>query len=84
MITCAGIALTAVGGGVRARCEHALVGAGRPRKPSSRRPRVAAEHCDPVTDQRGSKEYKRHVVGVLTERVLTRAARAGTTDMREV
>ena len=34
---------------------------------------IARESCDPVSDQRGSKEYKRHVVGVLTERVLARA-----------
>ena len=35
---------------------------------------IAAESCTPVSDQRGSKDYKRHVAGVLTERALSRAA----------
>jgi carbon-monoxide dehydrogenase medium subunit len=34
---------------------------------------LAAGESRPVADQRGSAEYKRHVAGVLTERVLQRA-----------
>jgi carbon-monoxide dehydrogenase medium subunit len=42
---------------------------------------IAAESCSPVTDQRGSADYKRHLADELTRRALRRAvARAvGTT-----
>jgi len=70
-ITRAGLALTAVGGGVTAHeAEQALTGAPATPENFARAGALAAQHCDPVTDQRGSKEYKRHVVGVLCERVL--------------
>ena len=44
---------------------------------------LASSACEPVTDQRGSADYKRHVVGVLTERVLRRATERAQ-QMREV
>jgi carbon-monoxide dehydrogenase medium subunit len=34
---------------------------------------IAAENCEPVTDQRGSAEYKRHLAQELTVRTLRRA-----------
>jgi carbon-monoxide dehydrogenase medium subunit len=34
---------------------------------------VAADHCTPVADQRGSVEYKRHLAAELTRRALRRA-----------
>jgi carbon-monoxide dehydrogenase medium subunit len=35
---------------------------------------IAAEHCQPVADQRGPEDYKRHLVAELTTRALRRAA----------
>ncbi|WP_341716221.1 xanthine dehydrogenase family protein subunit M [Micromonospora sp. FIMYZ51] len=34
---------------------------------------IAARSCDPVTDQRGSADYKRHLAAELTKRALRRA-----------
>ena len=34
---------------------------------------IARDSCDPVTDQRGSADYKRHLAGELTRRTLRRA-----------
>ncbi|MBF8191158.1 xanthine dehydrogenase family protein subunit M [Nonomuraea sp. K274] len=35
---------------------------------------IAAEHCDPHSDQRGPADYKRHLAAELTRRALTTAA----------
>jgi len=71
----AGIGLTAVGGGVTSeRAEAALVGNQPSEELFAQAATLAAEHCDPVADQRGSVEYKRHLAGELTRRALRRAA----------
>jgi aerobic carbon-monoxide dehydrogenase medium subunit len=82
----AGLALAAVGSDVTSHEAEAAL-AGRP--PSDelfeRAAAVAVSNCGPVTDQRGSAEYKRHVAGVLTERALSRAAtRALASKTQEV
>jgi carbon-monoxide dehydrogenase medium subunit len=71
----AGVGLTAVGGGVTSeRAEQALVGQTPSNELFERAAALAAEDCDPVADQRGSVEYKRHLAGELTRRALRRAA----------
>jgi carbon-monoxide dehydrogenase medium subunit len=70
----AGIALAAVGGEITSSAaEDALRGEPPSAEMFSRAAALAAAACEPVTDQRGSAEYKRHVAGVLVERVLSRA-----------
>lgn len=70
----AGIALAAVGAGVTsAEAEAALTGRPPSEESFAEAARIAAEHSSPVTDQRGTAEYKRHVAAELTRRALRRA-----------
>jgi carbon-monoxide dehydrogenase medium subunit len=73
-ISRAGISLAAVGGEITSTAaEDLLTGA----KPSDElivgAARLAAGASTPISDQRGSVEYKRHVAGVLVQRVLRRS-----------
>ncbi len=71
----AGIALAAVGAGVTStEAEAALAGQAPSDECFGQAAALAAAACAPVSDQRGSAEYKRHVAGVLTQRALRRAA----------
>src|SRR5262249_26464409 len=75
-----GIGLTAVGAAhfVAAEAEEFLRGRAPTEEVFARAGEIAAEHCNPVADQRGPVEYKRHLVRELTTRVLrTAVARAG-------
>ncbi len=75
-----GIGLTAVGAAhfVAAEAEDFLTGRPADEQTLARAGEIAAEHCRPVTDQRGPADYKRHLVRELTTRVLRAAvARAG-------
>jgi carbon-monoxide dehydrogenase medium subunit len=79
VIADAGVALAAVGGEIACADAQARL---RGRVPTDElfehAGQLAAGACSPVSDQRGSAEYKRHVAGVLTTRALRRAAqRAG-------
>ena len=67
-----GIGLTAVGAThfVAAEAEEFLRGRPADEESLARAGAIAAEHCRPVTDQRGPADYKRHLVQELTTRVL--------------
>jgi carbon-monoxide dehydrogenase medium subunit len=80
LIADVGIGLTAVGAAhfVAAEAEEFLRGRAPDGDAFDRAGEIAAEHCNPVADQRGPVEYKRHLVRELTARVLrTAVARAG-------
>jgi aerobic carbon-monoxide dehydrogenase medium subunit len=74
-ITDVGIGLTAVGATSFAAAEAEEFLRGRPpdEQTLARAGEIAAEHCRPITDQRGPADYKRHLTQELTTRVLRRA-----------
>jgi carbon-monoxide dehydrogenase medium subunit len=73
----AGIGLTAVGARnfAAAEAEEFLHGAIASEDNFARAGQFAAEHCRPVSDQRGPAAYKRHLAAELTMRALRRALR---------
>jgi aerobic carbon-monoxide dehydrogenase medium subunit len=79
----AGIGLAAVGAEhfSAPHAEDVLRGAPATDESFAAAGRVAAEHCRPISDQRGPADYKRHLAAELTVRALRRArdrATAGT------
>ena len=75
VIAHAGIALVAVGADVTSGVAQEVVSGEEPSDVLFERAgRAAAAACKPISDQRGSAEYKRHVAGVLVTRALQRAA----------
>jgi carbon-monoxide dehydrogenase medium subunit len=76
----AGLGLTAVGAPnfAAAEAEEYLCGAPATEETFAEAGRIAAENCNPVSDQRGPADYKRHLARELTVRALRRASeRAG-------
>ena len=73
--TKAGIGLTNVNAvPMRAeRSEQALVGTMLSESDIATAAQYAAEDCNPSADLRGDEDYKRHLVGVITKRMLNRA-----------
>ena len=71
----AGIGLTAVGAAhfAAAEAEEFLRGAPATEASFARAGQIAAEHCHPVSDQRGPADYKRHLAEELTVRALRQA-----------
>jgi carbon-monoxide dehydrogenase medium subunit len=78
------IGLTALGtdGGTVTRAEDAVRGSPPSEESFAAAGRAAAEDCNPVADQRGPVDYKRHLADELTRRVLRRAvARAAAPSL---
>jgi carbon-monoxide dehydrogenase medium subunit len=76
-IETAGIGLTAVGAPHFAAPEAEAYLAGKPATDEmfTQAATIAAEHSNPVSDQRGPEDYKRHLVAELTTRALRTAAK---------
>jgi carbon-monoxide dehydrogenase medium subunit len=84
VITRAGVALAAAGGDITsAQAEAALMNERPSTELFAHAAALAAAACRPVTDARGSAEYKRHVAGVLVERVLARATERAVQQQQE-
>ncbi len=77
IIKAAGIGLAAVGARHFSASEAEEFLRGQPATDESfiRAGQLAAEHCQPVSDQRGPAEYKRHLASELTVRALRTAVR---------
>jgi aerobic carbon-monoxide dehydrogenase medium subunit len=75
-VAAAGIALSAVNPReIRSsRAEEALAGRPPSDEAFAAAAAIAAEDCEPVADQRGPADYKRHLARELTHRALRRAA----------
>ncbi|TDV52130.1 FAD binding domain-containing protein [Actinophytocola oryzae] len=71
----AGIGLTALGAPrfVAEEAEEFLAGGPPTDARFVEAGRIAADHCEPVADQRGPADYKRHLAGELVTRALRRA-----------
>ena len=78
-VAAAGIALSAVNPTSvhSTRAEQALVGGPPSEEAFAEAAALAAEDCEPIADQRGPAEYKRHLARELTHRALRRAASRG-------
>jgi aerobic carbon-monoxide dehydrogenase medium subunit len=79
----AGIGLAAVGARnfAAAQAEEFLRGAPASADSLQRAGQLAAEHCQPVSDQRGPADYKRHLASELTIRALSTAMRRARTPV---
>jgi carbon-monoxide dehydrogenase medium subunit len=77
LIADVGIGLTAVRAAhfVATEAEEFLRGRVAGEEVFTRAGEIAAEHCNPASDQRGPAEYKRHLVSELTTRMLRVAVR---------